>query len=303
LSFTLPPRRPLLLFLLLLLAVVPVLPANGQQPNSLSPEAAPVPSALIYKWELKEVRYTDGQPPFVPHSYSGVTLSPSGGIGWSDGCNYLSSQYRIEGQTFIIGPDLRSTLMACPSVEEEDVNYAQVTHYELDGHTLYLHTPSQVYILERFPYSPLSLHPWSLYSIVDQQTRAECNVERFRTEYHHLFFRVEEDRRFHFTDLDREEFSGTLQLAGEAIHDMEYDHDSEERVRGKPEQQDYLVDNTQDYQKTADRYPTTYAQRLHWEAVKSFKVGEGTLPIEEGVRTTSMLDLYTDTQIYRFLPR
>ncbi len=288
--------------MLTLLSSSRVLSADNQQLNQPAQEGATVVSELIYKWEFKEVQYKDGRPSFVPQRYSGVTLGANGGIGWSDGCNSLGSQYRIEGNTFSIGPRINTTLMGC-SFEIEDVHYEQVTHYQLEGRTLYLHTPSQVYVLEKFPYSKMSLNAWSLYSITDRQTGEEFIVDRFRTDYYHLLFRVEEDARFHFTDLDREEFTGSLHVEGETIRDMAYDHASQDRLRRKPEQQDYLTDRTQGYQKTTEKYPTTYAHQLNWEAVRSFQVVVGTVKEETEERTTMMLELSSDTQLYRFIPR
>jgi len=287
---------------MILLSLFRFLPADSQQSNQPTQEESNVAGELIYKWDLKEVRYKNGRQSFVPQRYSGFTLCANGGIGWSDGCNHLGSQYRIEGNTFSIGPRINSTLIGC-SFEIEDVHYEQATHYQLEGNTLYLHTPLQVYVLEKFPYSRMSLSAWSLYSITDRQAGEEFNAERFRTEYHHLLFRVEKDNLFHFTDLDREEFSGSLQLEGEVIRDMAYDQASQDRLRSKPEQQDYLADNTQRYQKTKEKYPTTYAHQLNWEAVSSFAVLEGTVKIGGEERTTMILELYSDTQIYRFIPR
>ncbi len=80
----------------------------------------------MYKWDLKEVCYKDGRPPFVPQRYGGVTLDAHGGIHWTDGCNFLSSHYRIEGKTFAIEPRVISTLMGCPG-EREEVRYGEVT--------------------------------------------------------------------------------------------------------------------------------------------------------------------------------
>jgi heat shock protein HslJ len=298
----LPRMRSTIILVMTLLSSLRFLPADGRQPNQPTQEESNVASELIYKWDLKEVRYKDGRQPFVPQRYSGFTLYANGGISWSDGCNHLGSQYRIEGNTFSIGPRINTTLIGC-SFEIEDVHYEQATHYQLEGSTLYLHTPSQVYVLEKFPYSRMSLNAWSLYSITDQQTGEEFNVERFRTEYRHLLFRVEKDNLFHFTDLDWEEFTGSLQIEGEAIRGMAYDQASQDRLRSKPEQKDYLTDNTQRYQKTKEKYPTTYAHQLNWEAVISFKVLEGTVKIGGEERTTVILELYSDTQIYRFIPR
>jgi heat shock protein HslJ len=294
-------RAPIIL-VMTLLSSFPLLPADSQQSDQPTQEESNVASELIYKWDLKEVRYKDGRPPFVPQRYGGVTLTANGRIGWSDGCNHLDSQYRIEGNRFSIGPRINTTLMAC-SFEIEDVHYELVTHYQLEGHTLYLHTPWEVYVLEKFPYSRMSLNAWSLYSITHRQTGEEFNVERFRTEYHHLLFRVEKDNLFYFTDLDREEFSGSLKLEGEVIRGMAYDQASQDRLRSKPEQQDYLADNTQHYQKTRETYPSTYAHQLNWEAVSSFAVLKGTVKIGGEERTTVILELYSDTQIYRFIPR
>ncbi len=173
----------------------------------------------------------------------------------------------------------------------------------MDGHTLYLDTPAQVYVLEKFPYSPLSLHAWSLYAIVDQETGEEFNVERFRIDSYQLFFKVEQDARFHFTDLDREEFSGVLQVEGEEIRGMAYDQASQDCLRSKPAQQASLPDNTQRYERTTELYPTTYAQEFHWEAVSAFTVGEETLEIGDGEQNTTILELDADTQRYWFIPR
>jgi hypothetical protein len=84
---------------------------------------------------------------------------------------------------------------------------------------------------------------------------------------------------------------------------MAYDQASQDRLRSKPEQQDYLADNTQRYQRTKEKYPTTYAHQLNWEAMSSFKVLEGRVKLEAEEKTTMILELYSDTQTYRFIPR
>jgi heat shock protein HslJ len=300
--FVLTRTRATLILIITLLSSFRFLPADDQQPNQPTQEESNVVNELIYKWELKEVRYKNGRKPFVPQRYSGFTLYANGGIGWSDGCNHLGAQYRIEGNKFSIGPRINTTLIGC-SFEIEDVHYEQAIHYQLEGRTLYLHTTSQVYVLEKFPYSRLSLNAWSLYSITDRQTGEEFNVDRFRTGYHHLLFRVEKDSIFRFTDLDGEEFTGSLQVEDEAIRGMAYDQASQDRLHSKPEQQDYLADSTQRYQKTKEKYPTTYAHQINWEAVSAFKVLEGTVTIEAEERKTMILELSSDTQIYRFIPR
>ena len=276
--------------------------AQSPQVQTNSMEAYSM-EALIYKWELKEVQYKDGRKHFVPERYGGFTLHADGGIAWSDGCNFLFTSYTIEGQTIRIGAPA-STMRGCP-FEIEDVHYEQATHYELQGQTLLLHTPSQVYVLERFPYSRLSLNPWSLYSITDRRTGEVFNVGRFRTEYSQLFLSIESDESFRFIDLDWEEFTGSLQIEGNAILTMGYDRASRERLREKPEQQDYLPDNTQGYRHTIEQYPTTYAHKIDWDALESFRVFEGTLrdsALNENVETT-FLEFYSDTQIYKFISR
>ncbi|XXY46030.1 META domain-containing protein [Sorangium sp. So ce269] len=264
--------------------------------------AQEVPPQLVDRWELREVRYKNGRASFVPQYYGGFRLRANGSFNWSDGCNHLSTSARVDGNKLSFDPGATSTLVGC-SFAVEDVHYPQATHYKVEDRTLYLHTPSQIYVLERFPYSKLSLHAWSLHSIKDRHSGKLLELDRFRREYHHFLLRVEKDTRFHFTDLDREEFTGSLQVEGGVIRGMAYDQASKARLRARPEQSGYLPDTTRDYKPTTKKYPTTYAQRLDWEAVTSFKVLEGTRKMGSEEHETEILELHSDKQIYRFIPR
>ncbi|XYI04336.1 hypothetical protein ACMHYB_30315 [Sorangium sp. So ce1128] len=63
----------------------------------------------------------------------------------------------------------------------------------------------------------------------------------------------------------------------------------------------YLSDSTRGYEKTKEKYPTTYAHRIDWEAVTSFKALAGTMKTGSEERETEILELYSDKQIYRFV--
>ncbi|HTN92873.1 MAG TPA: hypothetical protein VL242_54770 [Sorangium sp.] len=265
-------------------------PAGGQK----------VPPQLVDTWELKAVRYKNGRRSFVPQHHGGFTLRANGSFDWSDGCNHRWMSLRVDGNKLSFDPEATSTLLGC-SFAVEDVHYHQATHYRLEDRKLHVHTPSQIYVLERFPYSRLSLHAWSLHSIKDRDSGHVLKLDRFRREYFHLLLRVEEDTRFHFTDLDREEFTGSLRVEGGVIRGMAYDQASKARLRARPEQSGYLPDNTRDYRPTKKKYPTTYAQRIDWEAVTSFEVLEGTRKVGSEEHETEILELHSDTQIYRFI--
>ncbi|WP_437940952.1 hypothetical protein [Sorangium sp. So ce341] len=272
---------------------------EGVAPKSGGPK---VPPELVDRWELKQVRYKDGRKPFVPKLHGGFTLSTDGLFRWTDGCNYLSMLARAEAGKITLGPEVTSSLLGC-NFTVEDVHYGRATYYRLEKRTLYLHTPSQIYVLERFPYSRLSAHGWSLHSIKDRQSGAVLTLDRFRTEGHALRLRIEKDSAFHFTDLDRDTFTGSLKVEGGAIRGMAYDHASKERLRNKPVRWGHLKDTTRDYRQTKKKYPTTVAHQIDWEAVTSFKVYEGTVKRGSEAWETEILELVSDRQIYRFIPR
>ncbi|WP_437308174.1 META domain-containing protein [Sorangium sp. So ce388] len=114
-------------------------PAGGQK----------VPPQLVDTWELKAVRYKNGRRSFVPQHHGGFTLRANGSFDWSDGCNHRWMSVRVDGNKISFGPGATSTLLGC-SFAVEDVHYHQATHYRLEDRKLYVHTPSQIYVLERF---------------------------------------------------------------------------------------------------------------------------------------------------------
>lgn len=262
---------------------------------------APAPEQLWFRWELKEVRYKNGRPSFVPERVSGITLDRRGGIGWTDGCNGFRGTYRHDGATFRIS-DVHGSLKAC-SFERDNVNYLEVNELALRGNRLELSTPTQLYILERFPYSRMSEHAWSLYAITRLATPETLSVDRFRSEYRQLMLEVKEDRTFVFTDLDHQQFSGTLEVKGEQISRMGFDQESRERLEKRGVEYGPLTDSTLGYKKTKESYPTTFALQIDWGAIESFAVRESPIEVADEVYLTDLLELRSKTHHYLFVPR
>lgn len=262
---------------------------------------SPPPPSLVHKWLLKEVRYRHGQPSFVPRTHGGLTFDRWGGVGWSDGCNQHGGSYEVEGNRVRLRGG-GSTLKLC-SEGQEDVHYTQVTHFELADRRLELFTPTQSYVLERFPHSRMSEHAWSLHSMVTLATGEVADVDRFRHDYFHLFLAVEADARFRFIDLDHEEFTGTIWVREPNAVRFRLDPSSRARLAQRGEQLDSLRDAAQGYARTAQRYPTTLAQRLDWDGIESFAVLAATIVVRGKEEDADVLELATASQRYRFVPR
>lgn len=280
--------------------VAPSAPEVEAEPVAKRAPREPV-ADLAHKWLLKEVRYTDGRPSFTPQTYGGVTLDKQGRIFWSDGCNSIGGMYAITGDQFSVS-DVAGTLVHCEA-KVEDVEYTSVVRYELDGTRLRLVTPTQIYLLERFPYSPMSEHPWSLYSITEIATGETLNVDRFRMDYYQLYLSVQEDRTFEFLDLDGASFTGTLRVTGEGAVQLALDAASQARLGRRPVQRAPLTDSTIGYQKTKLPYLTTYAQEVDWSAIQSFGLSELAVTQASVTQETEVLDLRSKTHVYRFIPR
>lgn len=283
---------------------------------------------LIYKWVLKKVTYKETQPAFIPDEYEGFTLNPNGSvtwilkkitdekipedfipknytgftlhpngsITWSDGCNYFSSTCKVKHDTFIVGPEGSSggfqTEIGPPEdFQDEDVNYYATTNYRLVGNTLTLYTPYQIYSLEKFPFSPMSMNRWSLHSILNRKTGKVQNLARFRTDADHLSLGIHHDQTFEFCDLDRQKYTGTVTVAEGRQVRMGYDGGSRTRLQGKTKTYTCLSDSIKDYKKTKKQHATWYADALHWESVESFKTENG------------FLYFYSHDEIYKFEPR
>lgn len=275
----------------------------GALPARAKPEVPPPPEAVLaHKWDLKEVRYQDGRPSFAPQRFGGLTLDLHGVAGWSDGCNRHGGGYKLLGEGQVQFFPGGQTLVGC-SDELEDVHYEDVTGFKVTGSTLELFTPTQTYVLERFPYSKMSEHDWSLYTITNLRSGDVANVDRFRMDYFHLHLSVEQDATFRFTDLDREEFTGKVRVSGPSAVSLTLDDESRARMKRRGETLGHLVDSTQEYQKTAEVYPTTLAQRLDWDGVVSFVVHEEAIVIMGQEVSSEVLDLETKTHRYRFEPR
>lgn len=252
---------------------------------------------LVGKWLLERVVDRVANTTFKPVRYGGLTFSTRG-VSWSDGCNTTAGSYLAEGYELRITRG-GSSLRGC-NFELEDVHYDRVTHFRVDADTLTLETPRQTYELKRFPYSRLSQHSWSLYEIVDLSTGEHHNVDRFRLEYRHLLISFEDDARFHFTDLNHDEFTGVLTIRGSSIEGMHYDASSLTRVQARPVTLARLKDSYRDYTETAERYPTTLAQLIDWPNVTSFRLVDGAV---EQVGTSEHLELLSNAHIYVFTPR
>lgn len=282
---------------------VPVAPeepaATAESSHAPPPDSNQHP--LVDKWLLERIDYADGRPSFAPVHYGGLTFSRRGGVHWSDGCNQTGGSYTLaaDGLSIVRGG---TTLRGC-SFPIEDVHYHRVTRFRIDGDTLTLETPTQSYVLTRFPHSRLNHHAWSLYAIVERASGEILNVDRFRTEYHHLFISFEDDSRFHFIDLDRAEFTGTLKVRGNAIEGMAYDEASRERVARRPTTLGHLPDSSRDYELTETLHPTTYAQLIAWPKVRSFRVVDGIIEQDGESVPLELLELHTDAQVYVFTPR
>ncbi len=248
------------------------------------------PTALYDKWELKEVTYKKTGKSFVPKTYGGISFS-KGQARWHDGVNSIWGPCRIEKDSITIDKNRCASTMIGSDLVIEDVHYADVTRYEMKGDTLLLHTPEQTYRLERYPFSKMSLRGWSLYSIIDNKTKDEFVVDRFRTAYRHLYFRAQEDKTFTFTDLDREKYTGTLEVDGANIANMKLDEASQKKLDAKEVVEDFLSDNTNRYQKTKKRYPTTYAKSVDFKSITKFAVVDG------------FLELYSKEKTYKFTGR
>lgn len=280
------------------------------QPNAQLEKKAPVVSTgpepverhpIVGKWLLTRVHERLGGTSFVPVRYGGITFSHRGGASWSDGCNVNSGKYSVEGYEISVTRG-GSSLRGC-NFQPEDVHYDHVTHFSIKGNTLTLDTASQFYVLERYPYSPLSEHAWSLYEIVERATGKRHNVDRFRGQYQHLLLSFDNDQRFQFTDLNLDEFTGVLTVRGSAIEAMRYDAPSLARVTARPVKFARLKDSSRDYEETNEPYPTTLAQLIDWTKITSFRVFDGTIETSGQRQESELLELHSDSQIYVFTSR
>lgn len=246
-------------------------------------------SGLMYKWNLKHVAYKNKQKTFVPKTHEGFRLFPNGTIAWSDGCNKKFARYTLFGKIIHIGKP-SSTLIGCLK-EIEDVHYEDVTIYALAGDRLTLETPTQIYRLERYPFSEMSLNPWSLHSIIHRNTGESRNLDRFRTGYRHLFLEIKDDQKFSFHDLDQQIYAGVIQIGQKGQVRMHYTDESQEILGKRKKTYDYLSDSTNKYKKTKKKYATYYADELDWNSVNFFKI------------ENRELFFYSKDEIYKFEPR
>ena len=270
-------------------------------------------SALMHKWDLKHVAYKNNITPlikeaFIPKTSEGFRLFPDGTMVWSDGCNKKIALYTIIGRFIDITPP-SSTFIGCrkkfidikpPSstsiavrVPEklEDVHYEDAIRFSLANNRLILETPTQIYTLERYPFSEMSLNPWSLHSIINRNTGESRNLGRFRTGYRHLFLEIKDDQKFSFHDLDRQIYTGVIKVGQKGQVRMHYTDESQERLRKRKKTYDYLSDSTNKYKKTKKKYATYYADELDWNSINFFKIENGEL------------FFYSKDEIYKFEPR
>ena len=84
---------------------------------------------------------------------------------------------------------------------------------------------------------------------------------------------------------------------------MAFDEESLARLRGKPEVLDHLKDTSREWKTTTERYPTTYARRVDWSSITSWRVVEGEARIGGDQVRSELLILESATHTYTFLPR
>ena len=246
---------------------------------------------IFSRWDIKKVIYKDGGKSFVPKTYGGITFVKGDPITvrWHDGVNWVGATAEIDGDKIRI-KGMGSTMIGS-TMKIEDVHYGKVTSYKIDGDKLELYTPTQTYLMERYPYSKMSEYGWSLASITENKTKKSLNVDRFRGSYRSLYFRADKDKTFTFYDLDREEFSGTMKVEGDKILGMELDENSRKRAKDKPVTHSRLSDRSKGYKKTTNEYPTAYVKEMDFGSINRYEI------------VNNQLVLYTPDKTYRFNQR
>lgn len=278
-------QKPLNSIALALLALGCSSPSQGTSPTAANSDAA----ALIHPWVLKKVSYIDTGKHFVPQSYGGLRLMGGQRAVWSDGCNRILGSYKVLGPEIQVSAG-RTTLIGCPG-EREDVRYQEVKHYSLQEPVLTLTTPTQIYTLERSPFSALSWNSWSLHSIIDRTNQRSRNLDRFRTVYEHLHLTIKQDSSFVFLDLDRQQLQGSVKVKPGQQLEMRYDDASLQVLKVKKKVYRQLADSENGYKKTSRKYATHYADELRWDQVTGYTIEGGALLFN------------TPTETYRFVGR
>ena len=253
-----------------------------------------------YKWIIKRVLNSkDHKLKYIPRHFSNITLNGDGISGF-DGVNRFWGRitYFSDG-TVKIG-----ALMTTDVGGETDpiqISNAKKIVWDKKTHILQLITPTEIYEFERFKPSRLSQN-WSLAKIEDRKTKKVENVNRFRSRYRHLLLSITDDKSFRFTDMDMDEFSGTIkevdydlptysekvskiEIAGMKLNDAD-----QKRIQNKKVKMAHHSDNTNSYKKTKEEYEATFMHKIDWAAVTQAEAGEE-------------LKLYTPDYIYTFHSR
>ena len=258
---------------------------------------------IEYTWLLKETRYTDARPALKPKGKREIVFY-NGRVAWHDGCNSVSGEYQTSGEQLTINVDYM-TLVGCPSTPH-DVHYAHATRHAIQGRTLTLYTPAHTYVFTRFPYSVLSEHPWSLYSIVSLKDGFALQVDRFKYHYRQLSFEVDSDKTFRFFDLDGDKFNGSVKLSSDGRIRLALDAESQERLARKPREEHRMIDRTENNRVTEEVIPTTFAHLVEWSSVMAYRVFRDEIIVARPSVATvesEVLELYTGRYVYRFKSR
>ncbi len=254
------------------------------------------PTGIAGQWQVRKVTYAAGKPSFVPKYFRGVSFGGNGLIAWHDGCNQHMGRYRFNGEQMTID-DLESTLVGCD--DEDDIGLHETTRFELSGDRMKLFTPTQTYELGRDTTSVLTRSAWSLFAITNRQTGESTNVDRFRLDYGQLLLETEEDKHFKFVDLDYTELTGSVDIEKPHAIRMRWSPTSQHLLKTKIPTEAPLPDANQNYAKTKESFPTSWAHRLELDRVTSFCVVESTAKHSPRV----VLELRSDRAIYTFAPR
>jgi len=277
--------------------------AAGTAPAPANLPANEVREPIEYTWHLKETRFPDARPALKPRGTREIIFY-NGRVAWHDGCNRMSGAYQTSGEELTIDVDY-ATMLACPSTPHH-VDYARATRHTINGRELTLYTPAHTYLFTRFPYSLLSEHPWSLYSIVSLKDGIALHVDRFKAHYLQLSFEVDSDKTFRFIDLDGDKFNGSVKLSSDGGVRLALDAESQQRLARKPREEHRLIDRTQNDRFTEEVHPTSYAHLVEWSSVTAYRIFRG--EIIEARRSadtveSKVLELYTGRYVYRFKPR
>lgn len=270
--------------------------------NFLYPPRPPrdIPEELVYLWRLRRVRYKDRRPSFVPKHHPYIRFYREGRADWFGGCNHHTA--RIHAWDGGISFEAAfSTALGCghtQQLEQLEVQFGQVTRWKVSGTELLLETGQQLYELQRFPYSRLSMNGWRLHSVEEKATQLEWVWDRYTAGAEQLRLELEEDARFRFTDRDRVEYTGTLRLDGNEIGAMDWDAASWDVLLNHPARCARLRDSRTG-ELTAKSWPTTVAPELHWPSVTHFEIEDGVV-LEGDIRSTAVLRFHSPTHVYRF---